>query len=169
FDARFLRGAAEAYRPVEVDRIGRCGVEVTDGIVGEGGEADHGVIPVTVVRLDLSDVEPGAGGDVLGRWAQVAVLVEAYVQPVHDVSGRTEERDQHRADVAAISCDKDFHYLVGAPVTSGDTGASGRVAMVGTTNPSTPKRRNVDGDVRQPCWWIVLSDLHGPHPGRSAL
>ena len=59
--------------------------------------------------LDIPEVDPGAGTDVLRPGTEIAALVESEVESLHGVSGRPQERDENRSDVAAISCYEDLH------------------------------------------------------------
>ena len=82
---------------------------MADRIIGERGEADHGVVTGAVPRFDVPHVDPRTKADFLGPRTEVATLVEAQVQTLHRVPGRPQERNQDGADIAAITCDENPH------------------------------------------------------------
>ena len=82
---------------------------MADRVVGQGSQADDCVVAGAVPRLDIPEVEPRAGTGVLWSRTEVATLVESEVETIDGVSGRAQERDQNRSDVATITCDEDLH------------------------------------------------------------
>jgi hypothetical protein len=93
-----------------VDRVGRRRIPVAERVIGQGGQADHGVVAGAMFRLDIPDVEPGAETGILRSGAEVATLIEAEVETFHRVSGGAQERNKDGSDVAAITCYEDPHW-----------------------------------------------------------
>lgn len=81
-------------------------------------------------RDDIPDIAGRARADTFRAGAEIAPLVQAEVQPVDLVPGRTQKRHQDSPEVAAITCDEYLHAAthqilnthreVSPPVISGD-------------------------------------------------
>ena len=77
-------------------------------IVGQCRQADHGVVPGQVGWPGIPDVagRPQAG---LRDGAEIASLVETEIKSLDLVPGCVQERNENGSDIAAITRNQDLH------------------------------------------------------------
>ena len=91
-----------------IDLVRRLGTQVAERVVRQRREMNHRVKAFEVVRLHVTDVLVHRG-DVGGRLAVGARVVEVSVEARDVVTGRVEHRRQHTADVAVVAGDENLH------------------------------------------------------------
>jgi hypothetical protein len=87
----------------------RRGVEVTQRVVGQCREAQHGVVAGQLAGVGLPHVKRGPVGDVLRAFSEVTPFIEVQDQPMDLVPGRAQQGNENSADVATIACNQDPH------------------------------------------------------------
>src|SRR5262249_10373156 len=110
--------------PVQVDRVRRCGVEVTERVIGQRCQAHDGVIAAELCRVGVPDVAWLQRPRVLRGRAKIASFVQPEVHPVDFVTGIAEEGDENSPDVAAVPCTQASHRLPPSHLSSRTKGSS---------------------------------------------
>ena len=91
-----------------IDVVRELGVEITERVVRERGEVDHGLVPFEVARSDVANVAPHRPYGLAGI-AERARLIEVRVETDRFVAGLEQHRYHPRPDVAVVTCHEDSH------------------------------------------------------------
>ena len=102
---------SQVHGAIEIDREGGRRVEMAERVIGQGGQAGHGVVAGQVVRFGLAHVNRKAPADVFRSRAEVTTLVQAEVKAVYVVPGPAQEGNENGSDVATITRNKDPHRM----------------------------------------------------------
>ena len=106
-----LGGSSQLQSAIEIDREGGLRVEMAERVIGEGGQAGHGVVAGQVARFGLPHVNRKAPADVFRSRAEVTSLIQAEVKAVYVVPRPAQEGNENGSDVATITRNKDPHRM----------------------------------------------------------
>jgi hypothetical protein len=96
-------------RTVGIHRVGRSGVQITHRVVGDGCKVDNSVDADKLIGANVADV---ASVLLVRRrlWLEIAAVIPARVKPDDIVTGLPQERDDHRAEIAAVARHENTHW-----------------------------------------------------------
>ena len=146
-DADCLGQTREAHRSLEIDRVGRVGMEIPERIVREAREMEDRVEPHQVRRLDLADIlQDGGHHRHVAAGREGTPLVEIRVETDDLVTGRTQHRREDGSDIAPMPGYENAHGLIAPtwPMADHRIPRSSADCACRATCPSPPRSR--DGD-----------------------